>query len=258
MKCVLKGGGSFGGQVKSFTRKVRVPHTGLTIGLFPCWRMTVCPPRNQPTTTIMKTITTSIAAALLTTLACAAQEQERPQGPPPRPPHPPMPLLEALDTDGDHQISAAEIQAAATALKNLDTDGDGTVTKEELRPKPREGAPTTPKDDSYQAPPRQGPPADGQAETEGGEARPQRPRHPVPPLMAAMDKNRDGKLSTEEISQAPESLAKLDRNKDGEVTPRELHPPRPPREDGEEQEEAPRGPDRGGRSGRQGPPPEGR
>jgi Ca2+-binding EF-hand superfamily protein len=209
------------------------------------------------TTTIMKTITTSIAAALLTTLACGAQEPERPQGPPPRPPHPPMPLLKALDADEDGKISTEEMEAATTALRNMDTDGDGAVTKEELRPKPQEGMPTAPKDDSYEAGPRQGPPAEDD-KGGGGEARPQRPKHPVPPLMAAMDKNRDGKLSTEEISQAPESLVKLDRNGDGELTPHELHPPRPPREDGEEQEEAPRGPDRGGRTGRQGPPPGGR
>ena len=203
----------------------------------------------------MKTTSTSIAVALLAALACSAQE--RPQGPPPRPPHPPMPLLKALDADEDGKISTAEMEAAATALKNMDSDGDGTVTKEELRPKPQEGAPAAPKDDSYEAAPRQGPPAEGDEGSEG-EARPQRQRHPVPPLMAAMDQNRDGKLSTDEISHAPESLAKLDRNEDGELTPRELHPPRPPREDGEEQEEAPRGPDRGGRSGRQGPPPGGR
>ena len=80
--------------------------------------------------TKMKTTTTSLAAALLTTVACAGQD--RPQGPPP---HPPMPLFEALDADGDRMISAAEIEAAAPALKNLDGDGDGTITREELRSK---------------------------------------------------------------------------------------------------------------------------
>ena len=199
--------------------------------------------------TKMKTTTTSLAAALLTTVACAGQD--RPQGPPP---HRPMPLFEALDADGDRTISGAEIEAAVAALKGLDGDADGTITREELRPKPPGGAPAAPKDESYEAvPPVVAPPAgeDGQG------AMPRRPKHPMPsPLMATMDRNRDGKLSTEEVSQAPESLAKLDRNEDGELSPRELHPPRPPK-DNEEQEEAPRGP-AGGQPGRNGPPPEGR
>ena len=62
------------------------------------------------------------------------------------------------------------------------------------------------------------------------------------PLLAALDKDRNSELSTEEIDAAPESLAKLDKNNDDELTPPEIHPrpPRPPKaEDGEENEQGP-------------------
>ena len=44
------------------------------------------------------------------------------------------PLLAALDTDQDGEISAKEIDNAVTALKTLDKDGDGKISNEELRP----------------------------------------------------------------------------------------------------------------------------
>ena len=176
--------------------------------------------------TKMKTTCTTIAAALLAALACQAQDEK--QGPPPggRPPHPPLPLFEALNTDGDEKLSAEEIKAASESLRTLDTDGDGAISKEELRPKPPEGAPEGGK-----------PPKDDQGEDQKA----RRPRGPVPPLLAALDKDRNGELSTEEIEAAPEALAKLDKNNDDELTPPEIHPrpPRPPKADGEENEQGP-------------------
>ena len=55
-----------------------------------------------------------------------------PGGPWHRPP--PNPLVEALDTDGDHVISSSELEDATASLKKLDQDGDGQLTHEEMRP----------------------------------------------------------------------------------------------------------------------------
>jgi Ca2+-binding EF-hand superfamily protein len=43
------------------------------------------------------------------------------------------PILAALDTDSDGEISAAEIAAAPEALKKLDKNGDGQLTADEVR-----------------------------------------------------------------------------------------------------------------------------
>jgi hypothetical protein len=180
----------------------------------------------------MKTtpFTASIAATLLATLMCPAQEA--PAGGPP--PHPPQPVLEALDTDADGTISAEEIKAAAESLLALDADGDGALSLEELRPRPPEDAPE-----------------------EKGKAR-RGPRGPVPPLLAVLDGDGDKALSADEIEAAPESLAELDKNEDGEITGRELHPPRGRREgpEGDEDGGRPAGPPPGGRG--PGGPPRGR
>jgi hypothetical protein len=60
------------------------------------------------------------------------------------------------------------------------------------------------------------------------------------PLMIALDADRDGELSAEEISQAVAALKKLDRNEDGVIDREELRP-RPPFGEGRE-----RGPRPGG------------
>jgi len=44
------------------------------------------------------------------------------------------PILAALDTDSDCEISSAEISAAATSLKKLDKNGDGELSEDEVRP----------------------------------------------------------------------------------------------------------------------------
>lgn len=143
-------------------------------------------------------------------------------------PPPVPPLLGLFDADRDKEISAEEIQAAAEALTKLDKNKDGKITREELRmPPPHEGRPPEePK----------GPP-------------PGKPhgKPPVPPLIAALDTDRNGNISSEEMAKAAESLKKLDKNNDGELTPQEIHPhgpPRPQDDDGD----GPKGP----------PPPGGR
>jgi hypothetical protein len=48
-------------------------------------------------------------------------------------------------------------------------------------------------------------------------------------VIVALDVNRDGELSAEEIEGAVEALRALDRNGDGKLAGDEIHPPhRPP------------------------------
>jgi len=47
---------------------------------------------------------------------------------------PPLPILRALDADGDGEISTAEIDGAAAALKSLDKNEDGKLEMDEVRP----------------------------------------------------------------------------------------------------------------------------
>ena len=50
------------------------------------------------------------------------------------PARPRIPLMAALDADGDGSVSAAEIASAPRSLRALDADGDGRLAQEELRP----------------------------------------------------------------------------------------------------------------------------
>lgn len=52
-----------------------------------------------------------------------------------------MPTFGAMDTDGDGQLSAEEIEAAPKTLMKLDKNGDGELSADELRPeRPTRGA----------------------------------------------------------------------------------------------------------------------
>jgi Raf kinase inhibitor-like YbhB/YbcL family protein len=46
--------------------------------------------------------------------------------------------------------------------------------------------------------------------------------------MMALDRNQDGRITRDELAQAPKSLLTLDRNQDGKLTEEEVRPERPP------------------------------
>ena len=49
-----------------------------------------------------------------------------------------LPIMVALDTDQDGEISSAEIANASKSLQTLDKDGNGSLSPEELRPDPKQ------------------------------------------------------------------------------------------------------------------------
>src|SRR5258708_23501918 len=53
-------------------------------------------------------------------------------------------------------------------------------------------------------------------------------RHPPLPLMIALDVNTNGVLEAAEIANASAALLKLDKNRDGKLSADELIPPPPP------------------------------
>lgn len=140
--------------------------------------------------------------------------------------HPPA-LIMALDANHDGVISADEIANAPAALKTLDKNGDGQLTFDEYMGPP----PGKHGNGGTNAP--AGPPQDEQNGS-------RHPKHPVPPMVAALDTNGDGIISADEIANASASLLTLDKNGDGQLTRDELMPPRPPH-DGPPDAEGPDG-----------------
>ena len=122
----------------------------------------------------------------------------------------PSPVIRALDADKNGEISAAEIANAAAALRALDTDNDGVIAVTELRPARPAHAPV--------------PPADGSRPGRSAGGRPAGGTRPVDPVMLALDADSDRTLSAAEIANAPRSVAALDANKDGKLTRDELRP----------------------------------
>ena len=99
----------------------------------------------------------------------------------------------ALDTDGDGELSAKEIENATASLKTLDKDKNGKLTENELRP-------------NFDR---------GEAPGMGGEA--------IITQLMAFDKNGDGKLSKAEVPQRLQGLLeRADTNKDDVLDREEL------------------------------------
>lgn len=67
-----------------------------------------------------------------------AQPPEGPDGPGPGGPGGP-PIMAALDTDRDGELSAEEIEGASAALRTLDEDDDGCLKGDEIHPRRPEG-----------------------------------------------------------------------------------------------------------------------
>jgi Ca2+-binding EF-hand superfamily protein len=106
------------------------------------------------------------------------------------------PLLQALDTDKNGELSAAEIAQASVALKTLDRNGDGKVGADELRPALPDRERNVPRAES-----------DADALNR----------------LLAFDKNADGKLTAEELPERMRNvLVRADTDKDGAATKEEL------------------------------------
>lgn len=138
---------------------------------------------------------------------------------------PPHPLEQALDTDGDHQLSAKEIENAAAALKTLDKNEDGKLSEDELRPRfgGRPGGPDGggrgpggPDGPEGRGPGPDGPPRDGDA------ARPGNAEEMLARVLS-FDKNKDGKLTKEELPERMQGMIERgDANGDGALDKEEL------------------------------------
>ena len=135
-----------------------------------------------------------IVGAALLARSVPAQQRGRPgRDGPPGGGFPQLPVLVALDADGDGELSAKEIDNAAAALRTLDKNKDGKLMRDELLPAFREGGPAGPN------------PAE------------------LVERMMAFDKNGDGKLSKDELPERIRGLLeRADTNKDGFVDKDEL------------------------------------
>jgi hypothetical protein len=128
-----------------------------------------------------------------TDLASEVTAKPYPDQPPPSPYFRSMPVLSALDADGDNIISAQELAEAIWSLARLDRNHDGHLSAAECG----------------------GPRADGKTALRFMRF------HPV---LDVLDSDHDGIISKAEIENATASLRKLDRNGDGTLTEDELLP----------------------------------
>ena len=112
-----------------------------------------------------------------------------------------LPVLRTLDADRDLTLSPWEIRNAPAALRKLDADHDGKLTAEEC-----------------------GLGVDPNSMSAAALAQLRQRFMSSHPVLAALDANHDGEISSWEMEHAAAALLTLDRNHDGYLTADELIP----------------------------------
>jgi hypothetical protein len=161
-----------------------------------------------------------LVSASLGQAPVAPRDSERPNGGgpaafgAPRFAPPSFALKEALDTNHDNKISAAEIQAAAESLRKLDKNHDGILSAAEIGWPPRLPG----------FGPGGGPPGGGRGFPFGDRPFGDRGQagRTFPERLMARDANRDGKITKEELPSSMQWLIPLgDRDNNGAIDKKE-------------------------------------
>jgi len=150
---------------------------------------------------------------------------------------PPNPVLETLDVDGDHEISAQEIQTAAASLTKLDKNSDGKLALDELHPAIHGGRsgfarPGRPQQRRMRGPAGRGPSGPAEGRDHNSAAGPPSPEQFVENALR-FDADEDGKLSKDELAKLAEQFMRrppsAGRPGERESRPDDARPARPQR-----------------------------